>query len=159
MKKEHMIDILFPAALFLALAAFTLPITLLAADVYQKSVAAEEENYAVRTGLSYVTEKIRRSSEKDGVTLGYPDGVPCLMLRQRFGEQTYVTYLYHDGGILRELLLKEGVAANASDGQEILRVKDFRMTKRQDGILKIDCGGQNGWKLTAYAAADGWERR
>lgn len=152
MKKGHIIDILFPIALFWALAASAFPMTLLAADVYKESVALEEENYAARTCLSYVVEKIRQSDEKSGITLGNLDGIPCLMLRWHFGERTYVTYLYHDGGVLRELLLEEGMTVKASDGQEILQVRDFQITMQQAGIFKIVCGNKKGCELAAYAA-------
>ena len=40
-KRKHMIDLLFPIALFLVLAASSLFLVILAANVYRKSVAWE----------------------------------------------------------------------------------------------------------------------
>lgn len=57
-KNRHIVDLLLPIALFLVLAASSLFLVLLAANVYQKNVAWEERNYESRTCLSYVTEKI-----------------------------------------------------------------------------------------------------
>ena len=51
-KRRHVIDMLFPIALFLVLAASSLFLVILAANVYQKSVAWEESNYESRTCLS-----------------------------------------------------------------------------------------------------------
>jgi len=69
-KRKHMIDLLFPIALFLVLAASSLFLVILAANVYRKSVAWEESNYGSRTCLSYVTEKIRQSDTDGGVETG-----------------------------------------------------------------------------------------
>ena len=75
-RRRHVIDLLFPIALFLVLAASSLFLVILAANVYQKSVAWEESNYESRTCLSYVTEKIRQNDEKaallPALLTGYP---------------------------------------------------------------------------------------
>ena len=151
-KRGHVIDLLFPIALFLVLAASSLFLVILAANVYKKSVAWEESNYESRTCLSYVTEKIRQSDENGGIEAGTFDGVPCLILRQTFGEQSYVTYLYSYEGELCELFAQEGVPLKASDGQGILKVRDFSITEREDGIFKISCIDENGKETVTYAA-------
>lgn len=152
MKKRHVIDLLFPIALFLVLAASSLFLVILAANVYQKSVAWEESNYESRTCLSYVTEKIRQNDENGGVTVGTFDGVPCLILFQTFGEQSYVTYLYSYEGQLRELFVQEGVLMKASDGQAILDVDHFAVEEQEDGIFRISCADENGKESVTYAA-------
>ena len=119
-KRKHMIDLLFPIALFLVLAASSLFLVILAANVYRKSVAWEESNYGSRTCLSYVTEKIRQSDTDGGVETGTFDGIPCLILRQNFGDQAYATYLYSYEGQLCELFVQEGADVHAPDGQRIL---------------------------------------
>lgn len=151
-KRRHVIDMLFPIALFLVLAASSLFLVILAANVYQKSVAWEESNYESRTCLSYVTEKIRQSDENGGVTVGTFDGVSCLMLHQTFGEQSYVTYLYSYEGQLRELFVQEGVSMKASDGQAILDVDHFAVEEQEEGIFRISCTDENGKESVTYAA-------
>ena len=151
-RRRHVIDLLFPIALFLVLAASSLFLVILAANVYQKSVAWEESNYESRTCLSYVTEKIRQNDEKGGITAGTFDGVPCLMLHQTSGEQSYVTYLYSYEGQLRELFVAEGVSMKASDGQAILTVNNFSVTEQEDGIFKISCTDESGKEAVTYAA-------
>lgn len=150
--KKHMVDLLFPIALFLVLAASALFLVVLAANVYRNSVATEEDNYESRTCLSYVTEKIRQSDEDGGVEAGTFDGVPCLILRQTFGEQSYVTYLYSYEGQLCELFIQEGVSMQAGDGQKILEVHDFHVTETEKGIFRISCSDQNGKESVTYAA-------
>lgn len=151
-KNRHIVDLLLPIELFLVLAASSLFLVLLAANVYQKNVAWEEKNYESRTCLSYVTEKIRQNDEKGGVEIGTFDGVPSIILRQNFGEQAYVTYLYCYDGMLRELFVQEGVSASVTDGQEILQVNDFQFSEQEDGIFKISYIDENGQEMVTYAA-------
>lgn len=152
MRRRHVIDMLFPIALFLVLAASSLFLVILAANVYRKNVAWEEMNYESRTCLSYVTEKIRQSDENGGVEMGTFDGAPCLMLRQSFDGESYVTYLYSYEGQLRELFVREGVSMKASDGQQILVVNDFRIEEQEEGIFRISCTDDNGKESFTYAA-------
>lgn len=151
-RRRHVIDLLFPIALFLVLAASSLFLVILAANVYQKSVAWEESNYESRTCLSYVTEKIRQNDENGGVAVGTFDGVPCLMLYRTFGEQSYVTYLYSYEGQLRELFVQEGVSMKASDGQGILAVDNFTVAQQEEGIFRISCMDEDGKESFTYVA-------
>ena len=151
-KRKHMIDLLFPIALFLVLAASSLFLVILAANVYRKSVAWEESNYGSRTCLSYVTEKIRQSDTDGGVETGTFDGIPCLILRQNFGDQAYATYLYSYEGQLCELFVQEGADVHAPDRQRILEVNNFNITEQEKGIFKISCSDENGKESVTYAA-------
>lgn len=151
-KRRHIIDLLLPVTLFLVLAASSLFLVILAANVYQKNVAWEEKNYENRTCLSYVAEKIRQGDERGGVELGTFDGVPSIIIQQNFGEQSYITYLYCYDGMLRELFIQEGVSAGVADGQEILEVDDFRITQQEEGIFRISCVDENGRELVTWAA-------
>ena len=151
-KRKHMIDLLFPIALFLVLAASSLFLVILAANVYRKSVAWEESNYGSRTCLSYVTEKIRQSDTDGGVETGTFDGIPCLILRQNFGDQAYATYLYSYEGQLCELFVQEGADVHAPDGQRILEVNNFNITEQEKGIFTMACADENGKESVTYAA-------
>lgn len=152
-KRRHVVDLLFPIALFLVLAASSLFLVILAANVYRKSVSWEEANYRGRTCLSYVTEKIRQSDENGGIEVGSFDGIPCLALYQTFGEKQYVTYLYGYEGQLCELFVQEGLSMRASDGQRILEVEGFCVEEQEAGIFRISCMDKNGRELVTYAAA------
>lgn len=150
--KRHMVDMLFPIALFLVLAASSLFLVILAANVYRKSVAREECNYESRTCLSYVTEKIRQNDENGSVETSTFDGCPCLVLKQTLGGQSYVTYLYSYEGQLCELFIQEGISMHAADGQKILEVRDFNITEQEKGIFKISCSDGSGKESVTYAA-------
>lgn len=152
MRRGHVIDLLFPIALFLVLAASSLFLVILAANTYRKSVMWEESNYESRTCLSYVTEKIRQGDERGAVETGTFDGIPCLIFRQNFGAADYVTYLYSYEGRLCELFVQEGVSVRASDGQGILDVNGLSITEPEKGVFRISCLDDSGRESVTYAA-------
>lgn len=151
-QRKYVIDLLLPAALFLALAASSLLLVILAANVYKANVLWEESNYKSRTCLSYVTEKIRQGDVGGDVETGVFNGIPCLVLRQTLGEQAYVTYLYSYQGKLHELFVQEGISMRAPDGQGILEVDGFRVAEEERGIFRISCLDENGRETVAYAS-------
>lgn len=152
LRRRHVVDLLFPIALFLVLAASSLFLVILAANVYRKSVAWEESNYKRRTCLSYVTGKIRQSDENGGIEAGTFDGIPCLVLKQSYDGQPYVTYLYSYEGQLCELFVQEGTAMKPADGQGILEVEKFSIMEQEDGIFRISCTDEDGIESVTYAA-------
>ncbi|MCB6585629.1 DUF4860 domain-containing protein, partial [Streptococcus gordonii] len=71
---------------------------------------ASESGFNTRTVLSYVTEKIHQSDQNQAVSIGTFDGLPSLVIELTYdNDQTYVTYIYEDNGILRELFIQDGV--------------------------------------------------
>lgn len=143
-ERQHVIDFIFPVALFFVFAASSLVVILLAASVYQKTSAAADSHYELRTSLNYVAEKIRQSDTSDAVSTGTFDGRECLIIRQDYGSLSYVTYIYEDNGILRELFLQDGVTASAGDGTAILPVRAFHVTEPEEGFFEITCTAADG---------------
>ena len=131
-KHRHMIDLLFPVALFFVFALSALTVLLIAARIYQSTTEHSSLHDTSRTSLSYISEKLHQSDEAGSVSLGTFDG--C----------TYYTYIYSYEGQLRELFVKAGVNASASSGMAILEVQDFSMKELSDGLLKFSCTDQEG---------------
>ena len=119
-ERKHVIDFLFPLALFFVLTATSVALVVLASGTYSRQVQDSEDSFASRTALSYVTEKIHQADEYGAVYAGTFDGQDAIVIRQTYSEQTYVTYLYEYDGYLRELFIQDGVDAKASDGRKIL---------------------------------------
>ena len=59
-ERKHVIDFLFPLALFFALAASSVALVILASGSYSRQVHTSEDSYASCTALSYVTEKLHQ---------------------------------------------------------------------------------------------------
>lgn len=146
-KRKHVVDMVFPFALFFVFASSALLVILLAADIYRNTTAMTESNYESRTVLSYMTEKIRQGDENGGVSIGSFDGHDSVIIRQTYGQQNYQTYIYEDEGVLRELFLLEGVEAVASDGRKIMEVHDLELEQLEKGMFRISCTAKEGEKL------------
>ena len=93
-ERKHVIDFLFPLALFFVLTATSVALVVLASGTYSRQVQDSEDSFASRTALSYVTEKIHQADEYGAVYAGTFDGQDAIVIRQTYSEQTYVTYLY-----------------------------------------------------------------
>ena len=104
-ERKHVIDFLFPLALFFVLTATSVALVVLASGTYSRQVQDSEDSFASRTALSYVTEKIHQADEYGAVYAGTFDGQDAIVIRQTYSEQPYVTYLYEYDGYLRELFI------------------------------------------------------
>ena len=102
-EKKHVIDFLFPLAVFFVLAASSVAIVVLASGFYSRQVKTSSASYSGRTALAYVTEKMHQNDENGAIADGTFDGENALVIRQRYDEKDYVTYLYAYDGYLREL--------------------------------------------------------
>lgn len=140
--RKHMIDFLFPVALFFVFALSAVTLILLAAGVYRSTTESSSLNYTSRTGLSYITEKIHQSDADGGIYAGSFDGCDALIMEQTYGENSYFTYIYAYGGALKELFVRDGVEAKASDGQTILEIESFSIRPLSDNLLEFECTDQ-----------------
>ncbi len=141
--RRHMIDFLFPVALFFVFALSAVTLILLAAGVYRSTTERSSLNYTSRTALSYISEKIHQSDADGSIYPGSFDGCDALIMEQSFGESTYVTYIYAHDGAIKELFIRDGVDAKASDGQTILEVESFSIHPLSDDLLEFECTDQN----------------
>lgn len=143
-EKKHVIDLLFPLAVFFVLAASSVALVVLASGIYGRQVKESQDSYSGRTALAYATEKVHQSDENGAVQTGSFDGNEALVIRQSYGEKAYVTYLYSYDGYLRELFIQEGTKAKASDGREILEAKAFSAEQVLDGVIHLSCENADG---------------
>ena len=134
-KKNHVIDLLFPIAVFFVFAVSALTVILLAANIYQSTTARSSENYTARTSLSYISEKIHQSDVEGGISIGTFDGRDSLILKQTYEGSLFCTYIYEDGGYLKELFVKDGTDASAQSGKNIIAVKSFSMESQKNGLF------------------------
>lgn len=142
-QKSHMIDFLFPIALFFVFALSSIAVILFATNIYRSSTEHSALNYTAGTSLSYIAEKIHQNDENGGVTLGKFDGIDALILEHTYEENTYYTYIYEYQGKLKELFVKEGVEATASVGRSIIDVASFSMTQIDKNMYKFTCVDDN----------------
>lgn len=143
-QQNHMIDFLFPVALFFVFAVSAMTVILLATGVYRSTTEHSSLNYTARTSLAYICEKIHQNDINGDVVLGTFDGCDALILKQPRREDTYQTYIYVYENELKELFIKVGVDAPAKSGKTILAVEDFSMEAVRDGLFRFTCTDANG---------------
>lgn len=149
---KHIIDLLFPPALFFVLAASSIALVVLSSGFYSRQVEQSESGNASRTALSYVTEKLHQNDESDRVETGVFDGEKSLVIHQDYDGVEYITYLYLYDGFLRELFIKDGVSASASDGREILAVDSFDFEEVSPGLFYFSCTNEDGSVSDTYVS-------
>lgn len=145
-QKKHMIDLLFPVALFFVFALSALTVILLATNVYREATESSSLNYTSATSLSYISEKVRQNDSANAVSLGSFDGCESLILEQNIENTTYFTYIYVDGGKLKELFVKDGATASKTAGTVIMPVDEFTMKQLSDGLFEFTCTDTKGDK-------------
>lgn len=147
-KRRHMIDFIFPIALFFVFALSTITVLLLAARIYQSTTENSALNYTAGTSLSYISEKIHQNDVAGGVTIDSLDGTPALVMEQEIEGDPYYTYIYALDHQLMELFVKGDTNVDLSSGTRILEIRDFTMEETEDGIFSFTCTDKNGQKST-----------
>ena len=99
-----------------------------------------------------MTEKLHHADSSDAIVAGTFDGQDAILIRQEYSGQSYVTYLYAYDGYLRELFIKEGVAASAGDGREILATDGFSFEESRDGLFHLSCTDSDGNLSDTYVS-------
>jgi hypothetical protein len=144
LRHRHVMDLLFPLALFFVFAASALVVLVLSADLYDQITQDADDHFTQRTASAYVLEKVRQNDEAGGIGLEIRDGVPCLALTRTAGSITTITYIYAQDGVLRQMRTRPGTEFSLSDGTEIAAVEDLSLTALSDTLyrLTITCPGQ-----------------
>ncbi len=143
---KHMIDFIFPIALFFVFASTALIILLFSANIYQNVVNESNTNFQQGTVLSYITEKIHQndSAGDQTISLSEFDQIPALAISQTYGEHTYTTYIYELNGELKEIFIQDGITASADTGTTIMQIKDLEITEISEDLYQISCTSTDG---------------
>lgn len=144
LQRNHMVDFMFPIALFFVFAVSAIVVILLAAGIYESTTQSSMLNDTSRTTLSYVSEKIHQNDADGEITLGTFDSCPALIMEHGGEMEGYTTYIYVYENELRELLATGEAQANASVGKPIMAVEDFEMEEVDAGLFRFSCTDTNG---------------
>lgn len=143
-RSRHVIDLLFPIALFFVFAASALIVLTLAADIYGSTTGELRINDESRTALSYVSEKIRQSDSKGGMEISEIEGIQCLVLSAEYNGERYSTYIYEYDGTLKELFVRSGAAVPLKSGMDIMTVASLSMEKESDTLYRFTAVDSSG---------------
>lgn len=146
----RMFDFIFILALFCTFSASAFLSVIIGANVYKRTTQNMEMNYARRTGIAYITEKIRYNDTEDSVSLTTIDGTQCLVLNSPSGKNDYQIYIYCYNGFLMELFIKNTNTPNLASGETIMEVNHFSMIKIKSGLYQLTIENTDGSSQSTY---------
>lgn len=147
-KYSHVIDAVFPIAVFFVFAASALAVLMLSAKIYNSTTTSSADNYTSRTAFAYVSEKIRQSDVNGNISCETREGIDYLVLQN----DTYTTYIYAYDGELKELRLKDGVDASPDAGSDIAALKAFTVQEIADRVFRFDFTFDDGSTCSTVAS-------
>ena len=151
-RQHHVIDFIFPIALFFVFAASALCVLILAANVYSESTSDMQSNDARITPLSYVTEKFRSKDAGGSITITQCDGTDVLSMSETVSGTTYVTYIYEHEGMLKEQFVTEDKTLSLADGSEIIASYGFAMAEPEEGLFRFTATDEKGHQASVLLA-------
>ncbi len=152
MQNRHVIDLVFPIAVFFVFAASSLAVLMLAANIYSSQTAASADNDQIRTALSYINEKIRQNDQNGGISVQTLEGRDCLALQGNSNNMSFTTYIYEYEGMLKELLVRDDVEIPLKDGKDIMEVRGFSIEEMDDGLFRLSSMDPDGNEMTLIAS-------
>lgn len=111
--------------------------------VYKNIVLSNEENFRLRTSLSFVVTKIRQCDEAGKVSVEEKDGTSVLVLEEEY-DTTYRTMLYYYNGELKELFQEKELTADLKDGITVTEIEGFQVKQISDRMLELTVNGNDG---------------
>ncbi len=151
-QNRHVIDFIFPLAVFFVFAASSFAVLVLSANIYNTQTKESNSNYVARTSLAYVNEKIRQNDEGGGMSIQSVDGRDCLVLAGNSDGIAYTTYIYEYDGSLKELFIRDGVSASLKSGKDIMELESFQMEEIEEGLFRFVFTDKDGRKSSSLVA-------
>ncbi len=113
-------------------------------QVYKNIVVANNDNFELRTSLSYMATKVRQADAAGTVALREVDGVKVLVLGEENEDGAFETYLYFFDGYLYEHFMEKDGYFEPGYGMETFEAAEFYMEETKDGQLYFKVTGRAG---------------
>lgn len=127
-----LISMIFILGIFAVSALFLVNIGV---QVYKNVVTANNDNFELRTSLSYMATKVRQADCEGMVELRDIDGVRVLVLGEEDEDGAFETYIYFWDGYLYEHFMEKDGYFEPGYGMETFEVSSFRMEETDAGQL------------------------
>ena len=136
-ERKHSIEDLFILVTFLVYAMALLLFASLGATVYRTVTSGMQQHQIQRTAESYLREKIRQNDRADAIQIGEVEGQQALQITEQIKGKKYVTYIYADEGMLKELFISAEKEPKLQDGTALLEMQNLTFEEEGDGYLNI----------------------
>lgn len=143
--------------LFGVFAGCLLSVLLSGADAYGRLVDRDQDAYAQRTCVQYLSNRVRQAVTPEGIEVTSFGGKSCLALPETIGGEEYVTRVYCHDGWMRELFTPKTGDFSPEDGEKLLEVKGLTFS-RKDGLLTVRLVDRRGevlsWVLSLHRGGE-----
>lgn len=141
-RDKSIMDFVFILALFAAFMITALFVVLFGSKVYTRTVSDMDKNFASRTALSYISEKVRSHDMNDGADVLDIDDVSLnghsvLVLYTDTPSGRYATYMFVKDGYLKEYTAPENNDFDFNQGVDILAIDEFYVNKENDSLYSF----------------------
>lgn len=151
-RSRHVIDFIFPIALFFVFAASSLVVLILAADIYGSTTNRLQANDEKRTALSYISEKIRQNDAGGALKITTVEDTECLAMTADYNDVSYTTYIYVYDGMLKELFARDDASISLKNGKDIMEISSLSMSQTDEHLYHftaVDSQGRESSMVTA----------
>lgn len=113
-------------------------------QVYKNVVIANNDNFELRTSLSYLATRVRQADQTGMVEIREEDGIKILVLGEENEDGEFETYLYFWDGFLYEHFMEKGGYFEPGYGMETFEVESLIMEQKASGQLYFRATGGGG---------------
>lgn len=113
-------------------------------QVYKNVVIANNDNFELRTSLSYLATRVRQADQTGMVEIREEDGIEILVLGEEKEDGEFETCLYFWDGFLYEHFMEKGGYFEPGYGMETFEVESLIMEQKASGQLYFRATGGGG---------------
>lgn len=134
---SNKIETVFVLLVFCVFVASVLLVLTFSASAYQNMIYISRDGQDERILLSYVRTKIRNTDSAGGISVGDFHGLPALILREDFGGNIFLSYIYLYDGWLRELFHEAGQDFMPEAGLPVIRAGSLYFDELENGLIRV----------------------
>lgn len=126
-------------SVFSLFALCVLAVVLTGAQGYARRTQQAEAQFARRTAAHYLSTRVRQA---EFVTVTDFEGLPALTIGETVGEQQYLTRIYSQNGVLKELYSEKNTVLTPDSGEILLELEGELSFSLDEDLLVIQLPGQ-----------------
>lgn len=154
-KRNQTVQFLFTMLLFLILTICAVVTVTFGTRVYRNIDSRMNENFSSTTSLSYISNKIKQSDERNAISVETIQNTKVLKIEQEIEGNKYVTRIYYFKGKLKELFCSNDYIFDLEDGLDIMDSEGINFRLYKEKLLIVETAGENGDSIHLALRSEG----
>lgn len=147
-EKHRSLDFIFILLLLCVFAFTSLLLIIFGANVYKGVADKMDQNFQLRTPLSYISTKVRQYDASGAIWLEEKENTTALVLETVDRGQPCQTWIYEYDNALCEVYIDKGANFALSDGIAMIPSHGLDLSLSETGLLKVRAYNENGIPLS-----------